>query len=118
MYCHAKFAYALFACNDDLTRFISLNQCKKAYLAYLATLYQKCGDYRATTALSKTLNSRQIIVLLVFQSTHQGRLWFQLVCLAFSRRFLAFQSLILSHLWAFLCLAIYFHRHLELNLPR
>lgn len=60
----------------------------------------------------------EIIVLLVFQSTHQGRLWFQLVCLAFSRRFLAFQSLILSHLWAFLCLAICFHRHLKLNLPR
>lgn len=118
MDCHAKFAYALFARNDDLTRFVSSNQCKKkAYLAY-PTLYQKCGDYRATTALSKTLNSRQIIVLLVFQSTHQGRLWFQLVCLAFSRRFLAFQSLILSHLWAFLCLAIYFHRHLKLNLPR
>lgn len=60
----------------------------------------------------------EIIVLLVFQSTHQGRLWFQLACLAFSRRFLAFQSLILSHLWAFLCLAICFHRHLKLNLPR
>ena len=37
MDCHAKFAYALFARNDDLTRFISLNQYKKAYLA---TLYQ------------------------------------------------------------------------------
>lgn len=41
MDCHAKFAYALFARNDDLTRFISSNQYKKkAYLAYSATLYQ------------------------------------------------------------------------------
>lgn len=41
MGCHAKFAYALFARNDDLTRFISSNQYKKkAYLAYSATLYQ------------------------------------------------------------------------------
>ena len=29
MDCHAKFAYALFARNDDLTRFVSSNQCKK-----------------------------------------------------------------------------------------
>jgi len=57
----------------------------------------------------------EIIVLLVFQSTHQGRLWFQLVYLAFSRRFLAFQNLILSHLWAFLCLAICFHRTVLFN---
>lgn len=39
MDCHAKFTYALFARNDDLTRFISLNQCKKSLLDY-PKLYQ------------------------------------------------------------------------------
>lgn len=37
MDCHAKFTYALFARNDDLTRFISLNQCKKKSLFSLSS---------------------------------------------------------------------------------